>query len=61
MAEHFNSKGYHPPTVVKTGECLNCNLCETICPDYAIFTVKVPEVLPAAALPSGGITGSLTP
>lgn len=61
MAEHFNRKGYHPPMVVKTGECLNCNLCEAICPDYAIFAVEVPEVLPVAALPADGMTGIPVP
>ena len=35
----FNKKGYHPPEVVKQGECVNCNLCEMICPDFAIFSV----------------------
>ena len=58
MAEHFNSKGYHPPMVVKTGECLNCNMCEAICPDYAIFTVKLPEALPATALQIAGVSRS---
>jgi 2-oxoglutarate ferredoxin oxidoreductase subunit delta len=53
MSERFNAKGYHPPEVVKTGECVNCNLCEMICPDFAIFSVasggaKVPEQKEAA-------------
>jgi 2-oxoglutarate ferredoxin oxidoreductase subunit delta len=39
MSEEFNAKGYHPPKVVKSGECVNCNLCEMICPDFAIFSV----------------------
>jgi 2-oxoglutarate ferredoxin oxidoreductase subunit delta len=39
MSEDFNRKGYHPPAVVKKGECVNCNLCEMICPDFAIFCV----------------------
>ena len=39
MSEEFNRKGYHPPKVVKSGECVNCNLCEMICPDFAIFSV----------------------
>ena len=38
MSDEFNRKGYHPPVVVKSGECLNCNLCEMICPEFAIFT-----------------------
>ena len=43
MSERFNKKGYHPPEVVKTGECVNCNLCEMICPDFAIFSVALPD------------------
>lgn len=43
MSEGFNKKGYHPPEVVKEGECVNCNLCEMICPDFAIFSVASPE------------------
>ena len=39
LAETFNAKGYHPPEVVIEGECVNCNLCEMICPDFAIFCV----------------------
>jgi len=41
MSEEFNRKGYHPPKVVKDGECVNCNLCEMICPDFAIFSLSV--------------------
>ena len=39
MSDDFNRKGYHPPIVVKHNECVNCNLCEMICPEFAIFTV----------------------
>ncbi len=47
-SEAFNAKGYHPPVVVKQGECVNCNLCEMICPDFAIFSEAAPEGLPIA-------------
>ncbi len=40
MSDRFNRKGYHPPEVVKSGECVNCNLCEMICPEFAIFSVE---------------------
>ena len=43
MSEAFNRKGYHPPEVVKHGECVNCALCEMICPDFAIFSVSVED------------------
>jgi 2-oxoglutarate ferredoxin oxidoreductase subunit delta len=38
-ALEFNKKGYHPPMVTKFGECVNCNLCEIICPEFAIYSV----------------------
>jgi 2-oxoglutarate ferredoxin oxidoreductase subunit delta len=41
LSDDFNKKGYHPPKVVKEGECVNCNLCEMICPDFAIYSVEV--------------------
>ena len=44
MSERFNVKGYHPPEMVTHGECVNCNLCEMICPDFAIFSTELPEV-----------------
>ncbi len=43
MSDEFNRKGYHPPKVVKHGECVNCSLCEMICPDFAIFSVELNE------------------
>ena len=43
MSESFNRKGYHPPEVVTAGLCDNCNLCEMICPEFAIFSQEVPE------------------
>jgi 2-oxoglutarate ferredoxin oxidoreductase subunit delta len=45
MSEEFNVKGYHPPKVVKQGECVNCKLCEMICPEFAIFSVEPGEEL----------------
>jgi len=41
MSDEFNIKGYHPPKVVKHGECVDCNLCEMVCPEFAIFSVAV--------------------
>jgi len=49
LSEEFNKKGYHPPKVVKEGECVNCNLCELICPDFAIYSVAVTDGDPTAA------------
>jgi 2-oxoglutarate ferredoxin oxidoreductase subunit delta len=46
----FNRKGYHPPEVVHPEACVNCGLCEMICPDFAIFCVSRSEE-PAAPAP----------
>jgi 2-oxoglutarate ferredoxin oxidoreductase subunit delta len=43
LSEEFNIKGYHPPVPVKEGECVNCDLCETICPEFAIFCLRKEE------------------
>jgi len=59
MSEGFNSKGYHPPEVVKNGECVNCNLCEMICPDFAIFSTAVEGGAPAQAAPARGGGGAV--
>jgi len=55
MSEDFNRKGYHPPEVVKEGECVNCNLCEMICPDFAIFCVAAGDEEAAAAVAAQGV------
>jgi 2-oxoglutarate ferredoxin oxidoreductase subunit delta len=44
FSEEFNRKGYHYPEVTSSGECVNCNLCEMICPDFAIFSLPLEEV-----------------
>jgi 2-oxoglutarate ferredoxin oxidoreductase subunit delta len=36
-ATEFNEKGYYPPRVKKDGMCINCNFCESICPEFAIY------------------------
>jgi len=41
MSDEFNRKGYHVPEVVGDGECVNCNLCEMVCPEFAIFSAAV--------------------
>ncbi|MCS7192920.1 MAG: 4Fe-4S binding protein [Armatimonadetes bacterium] len=35
----FNSKGYHPPSAAKPEECVCCNLCFLVCPEFAIYSV----------------------
>ncbi len=39
LSKDFNRKGYHYPVVIKQGACVNCTLCEMICPDFSIFVV----------------------
>ena len=51
LAERFNGKGYHPPEVLRTGECVNCSLCEMICPEFAIFSYAIEPAPDAAAAP----------
>lgn len=44
LSEEFNIKGYHPPFVKNEDDCCYCQLCETICPEFAIFvTIKKEE------------------
>ena len=40
MSTEFNKKGYHYPEVVKRGECVNCCLCEMICPEFSIISYE---------------------
>jgi 2-oxoglutarate ferredoxin oxidoreductase subunit delta len=42
-SEKFNRKGYHPPRVANPEVCNHCDMCEMICPDFAIFTVKLAD------------------
>ena len=32
----FNIKGYHPVFAARSEDCVNCGLCEFICPEFAI-------------------------
>ncbi len=47
MSTDFNAKGYHYPLVKKRDDCVECDLCEVICPDFAIYC------LPAGDAPQG--------
>jgi 2-oxoglutarate ferredoxin oxidoreductase subunit delta len=40
LSKDFNRKGYHYPVVLKLGACVNCTLCEMICPEFSIFVVE---------------------
>jgi 2-oxoglutarate ferredoxin oxidoreductase subunit delta len=43
LSEEFNKKGYHPPVAVREEDCVNCGLCELICPEFAIYTELIEE------------------
>ena len=39
-SKEFNEKGYYPPVVKEEGKCINCNFCETVCPEFAIYVTE---------------------
>lgn len=39
VSEEFNEKGYHYPLVTSEDQCVNCQVCEDICPEFAIYSV----------------------
>jgi NAD-dependent dihydropyrimidine dehydrogenase PreA subunit len=40
----INGKGYHYPEVAKPDDCTGCELCEHICPEFAVVVTKEGEV-----------------
>lgn len=49
-ATEFNAKGYHPPYVLREGECVNCQICILICPEFSIYSLPVKESSLATAV-----------
>jgi 2-oxoglutarate ferredoxin oxidoreductase subunit delta len=52
LAEHYNTKGYHPPRPVVPEACVNCGLCELLCPEFAVYVESLngaPKKLTEAA------------
>jgi 2-oxoglutarate ferredoxin oxidoreductase subunit delta len=41
FSSRFNGKGYHPPDIIDTDQCVNCHYCEIICPEFAIFSQEL--------------------
>lgn len=37
LSSKFNAKGYHFPIVEQPEQCVNCQLCYYLCPEFAIF------------------------
>lgn len=48
FSEDFNRKGYHPPLVVRPDDCVDCKLCEVMCPEFAIWVTSEDETAKAA-------------
>lgn len=49
LSSEFNVKGYHYPLVV-SDDCIACQGCSTICPEFAIFA------LPATRWPGATVS-----
>jgi len=48
VSEEFNSKGYHPPRVKNPENCVDCGLCQMLCPEFAIWSALKEETAPAS-------------
>jgi len=60
FSKEFNRKGYHYPVLVEDeAVCVNCGLCEMICPDFAIYStaVKGEDDQEASPLPEAAEAG----
>ena len=42
-SREFNAKGYYPARAEDCKDCLDCGLCELICPEFAIHVSPVEE------------------
>jgi 2-oxoglutarate ferredoxin oxidoreductase subunit delta len=49
LSEEFNEKGYHPPIVTEAENCVHCQLCEMLCPEFAIYVILIEEKEPIYA------------
>ena len=45
LSHEYNAKGYHPPFMAQPERCVNCDLCEMICPEFAIFCTLKEEAV----------------
>ena len=40
LSHDFNEKGYHFPVAARPQDCVDCKLCQNICPEFAIFVLS---------------------
>lgn len=40
LSHDFNEKGYHFPVTDRPEDCVDCKLCQNICPEFAIFVLS---------------------
>jgi 2-oxoglutarate ferredoxin oxidoreductase subunit delta len=52
ISKRFNKKGYHYPEAVREDACVDCDLCESLCPEFAIYSECVEERMSAPAAES---------
>ena len=55
ISARFNKKGYHYPEAVKEDACVDCDLCESLCPEFAIYSECVAERPGAPAEAAGEV------
>ena len=40
LSRDFNEKGYHFPVTPRPEDCVDCKLCQNLCPEFAIFVLS---------------------
>jgi len=47
VSQQTNSKGYHLPDIIsgKECDCVHCEFCTLVCPEFAIFTLPEDEMV----------------
>lgn len=47
LSQQANEKGYHYPEIIpgKEEACVHCEFCTLVCPEFAIFTLPINEVM----------------
>ena len=41
LADAMNQKGYNVAQVIEPSACIGCRLCDTGCPDFAIYVEEI--------------------